>query len=461
MIKYLLVDRFLIRIQVPFSCVVMEIHLSKRRLIAGFLAFALLIMFYAGYSFLSESGMDEDHPQDIVLITVDTLRADYIDCEDDYNNTPNMCDLKEDSTYFEHAYTPSSYTMPAMAGVMTGKYPWKVDMVDFHTSYLPEDVETLPEKLDGMGYHNVGVYEIAAVSPEYGFDRGFDVYEENHVHPVEPDYSLDGTMDLPVDHLERDQTRRFTYFHLFGPHQPFRGSQECLEFSLRLKDEEPVDVYDADNKSDFSKKQAEECYREAVSFSDKRVGKIIESLENNERYEDSLIILTSDHGEGLWDNEIFTHTWSTYQEQLHVPLYVKYPNSDTSNRVDGSYARLIDIKPAILCYLDSDKQDPLKEVSKGNKTIEKFKAISADSKAVVKEDMKLIQNFRHDLGDELYNITKDPYEENNLYDDQDSHSLKELMPEVELQIEREEDSNEEEKHEEALIDQLKELGYLN
>lgn len=371
-------------------------------IIASVVAGSAVSTFYQGNS-------DQRSSQDVVLVTVDTLRSDYINCENSSESTPNICKLKSDSASFSNSYSHASYTVPAMSAVMTGRYPWKLDMLDIRSSELPEDAETLAEVLESKGYKNYASWEIGAVSPEYGFDRGFEEYRQTDLYG-EGLYKKrpEGDEHLSLlDKANTDEEPSFVYYHLFGPHQPFRANEDCRNFSRNMEDTPWLEIYDVkqEYRDDFSDGKARECYKKTVELADNRTGNIIKRLKENGQYDDALVIFTSDHGEGLWDNEIFGHSRTVYEEQISVPLYVKLPESDSAARrtgsIDGGYARHVDIYPTVLDYLDIDYSSsdrpgrsllPAIKTGKGLKS-EPVKATSVKARGVIVDDYKMIETF--------------------------------------------------------------------
>lgn len=415
----------------------------------------LTLLLVSGTAIFSSNILDDEKEKpDIVLLTVDSLRSDYIDCESNFSNTPNICGLKEDSVSFEKGYSHASYTPAAMSSVMTGKHPWEVGMTSMERGEISNETQTLAEFLKEQGYTNKGLYEIGAVSPEYGFDRGFDVYKENG--------------DRQFDNAELadiDKSPQFKYFHLFGPHQPFRATSDCSDFSRRMSETPKIGVEDVNQeyRENFSKEKAEECYASSVAATDKRIGIVTDILKERGKYRDSLIIFTADHGEGLWDNgETFQHSWSLHQEQINIPFYIKFPNNDYSvSSIDRSFARHIDLLPTVADYIGVNDGDTtgqsLLPVIEGNNEIKKVFSISRKSKSLIIEDNKLIIE-RDGKGKpltknkEFFNLEEDPNEEVNLYDE-------ELVPESFQQISKIEVESKEDIHDEKLLNRLENLGY--
>lgn len=442
----------------------------------------LVVSLVAGFTILTLYGDNfEQRPdQDVMLIAVDTLRSDYIDCKEAFNRTPNICKLKNESVSFNNSYSHASYTVPAMSTVMTGRYPWNIDMLDIHSSEIPEDVETLAEVLESEGYKNYASWEIGSVGPEYGFNRGFETYMHTDLYVNTDLYKKKPERERHLSLLDtaNDSKRpSFVYYHLFGPHQPFRDSEECRNFSKRLRNTPWIDIYDVgeEYRDDFSNQKARECYTEAVKLADTRVGNIVEKLKENDQYNDTLIIFTADHGEGLWDNNIFGHSYSVYEEQIAVPLYFKFPESSygtySKGEIEEGYARHIDIYPTVLDYLGIDYSSsnrPGKSLLPGIKTGELesklVKATSVEARGMIIDDYKMIETFGGWPGCEysrceyFKNIAGDKSEIQR--DEVPEKYLERFMSNIpEIGIHKMENSSEE-MHEESLRNRLEDLGYL-
>lgn len=380
-----------------------NIQMNKLLYIIPILALLILISLQ-----LPVDDKNEDKPN-VVLITADAIRSDYIDCENYEMRTPNLCDLKADSVDYQNSYTHASYTTASMAAVFTGKEPWDIDMMDRDNARLPEETETLTEFLQDEGYTTRGKYEIFAVDRSYGFDKGFDSYRFK-----DPIYGE----GIDTSNLDIKENREFLFVHLFGGHQPFMSDEKCSDFSKRLRDADPVDVYNADDRSNFSKVKAEKCYVKEIENMDRRVGEILDSVNNSSAYNESMIIFISDHGKGLWDREAFGYSWRVYEEQVDIEMLVKYPNNTYSNQVvNESYATLKNIKPTIEQVIsDEEKGISLIDLL-DDKNIEKVNIWSRSPKAVIWDELKLIENKQQEY--ELYNLSSDSEENIDLNEEKE------------------------------------------
>lgn len=442
---------------------------------SGFVVYTFLIDVDYQESYHENYQTDFDNEQDIILIAVDALRDDYIDCGNYPERTPNICELRNDSTSFANSYSHASYTVPAMSSVMTGRYPWDIDMLDYEASVMPKEVETLPEALDKRGYNNYGSWEIGAVAPDYGFDRGFEEYHHSEV--LGREWNKGEKPLWLLDEAEHDNNPSLVYYHLFGLHQPFRTDQNCKDFSRRLRDTPWRGIYDVEReyKEDFSKEKAEECYKRGVKLTDERVGNIIDKLKENNQYERSLIIFMSDHGEGLWDSNIFVHTQWVHEEQIDIPMYIKLPKvADSVDEVGEGYVGHIDIYPTVLDYIgvrEDFSELPgrsLIPVIKGEDDLDSrpIMSTSFNSRSVIAGDFKKIENVHEGA---YYFEEKYEYY-GNLSENRSEIQRKDIPEKYLEQFESyissikigkfQQVQEDQDRHDEELIEQLEDLGYI-
>lgn len=279
------------------------------------------------------------HHPEIFLVTIDTLRADHVHCYG-YRDveTPALDALAADGIRFTQAFTPSPITNTSHASILTGLLPGSHGVTDFAIPLSP-DHPTIAELLHAQGYHTaafIGAVILDSKTLAPGFDRGFDFYD-----------NFDGQtntksrwgrverrgMDV-VQHAEQwldkhPQGPHFLWVHLYDPHDPY----------------EPPPPY--------SEIYKHHLYDGEIAYVDSALAHFISYLKKTDRYDNSIIIVVGDHGEGLGEHHEDTHGIFLYDSTTHVPLIVKLPGKQESGTVTESQVRTVDIAPTLLDLADA------------------------------------------------------------------------------------------------------------
>lgn len=298
-------------------------------------------------------------PKHIVLIGIDTLRADEVK-----KLGPTYQWAEQNATIYQNAYTTSPWTFPAFASLLTGMYPSKVGATQYNMdtvlshrepeiSRLDRYATTIPEFMKSSGFKTVGLSNSIWLSKMTGLDRGFDVFRQfENERCVETIVQAEHQAEMMV---EDDY---FMFIHLMDPHLPYHplkpdalrtignyeGRFETQAGSLRSVIGPPEDV------TPEERKRMRQLYRGDVNYTGKRLMALIEYF--TEQDADTLIIITSDHGEEFWEHGGFEHGHTMYDELLRVPLIVYadgmfWPNYDNP-------VSLIDVFPSILMWAEID-----------------------------------------------------------------------------------------------------------
>ncbi|MFQ5744420.1 MAG: sulfatase [Acidobacteriota bacterium] len=286
---------------------------------------------------------------DIFVILLDAARADAFSAYGSPHPTPVTDDLAAAGTRFSRALSPSSWTGPAVPSLLTGRYPG-AHGVEVWDRRLPGNVASLPELLADAGYYTFLFSHHLIYRGNSSLRRGFEKVELVSHHERD---RLPHLGDLLVN-----DRPTFALLHLLLPHEPYeppspyRGSYSrdvAARFDLR---QEVLGRYP---EAGIERIHPEELryirarYDENVSYTDHQVGEILDMLRQRGRYENSLVVLLSDHGESFLEHGFFLHTRTLYNEVLHVPLIIKWPRGTGSFRpVVGGAASLIDLAPTLV-----------------------------------------------------------------------------------------------------------------
>ena len=265
----------------------------------------------------------------IILISIDTLRADRLPVYG-YTalDTPAIDALAADGVLFEHAYSHSPQTLPAHTSMLTGKLPFEHGVRDNLGFSVDEEETLLPDLLAPQGYTSAAVVSSFVLRKEVGLARAFDVYDDE-MPVASPEMSIgqvqrDGADSLAVAERWLDTTDAspfFLFLHLYDPHKPYSPPTRFGHYGP---------------------------YNGEIAYADEIVGRLFDSLRARGLYDDALIILLSDHGEGLADHAEEEHGIFLYDEAIHVPFLVKLPNSRAAGRRVPDPVQHIDLLPTLL-----------------------------------------------------------------------------------------------------------------
>lgn len=264
-----------------------------------------------------------DRPN-VVLISIDCLRADHVGAHGYVRpTTPRIDRLASDGTVFQAALAVSSWTLPTHLSMLTGLLP--ADHGVRRQQRLGADVATLPEILSDAGYRVDGVASWYYLSQTFGFDRGF------HAYKLLVGRDAREIVDNAIDMVRRAEgTSQFLFVHLSDPHWPYEPPRQWLERFGRPRDigdlhgrierdEEPRDALEID--------EAMQLYDAEIAYTDDQLGRLFDELDERGLYDNSLVIVTADHGEAFYEHGHWQHTVSLYDEVTHIPMIVKWPRS--------------------------------------------------------------------------------------------------------------------------------------
>lgn len=271
---------------------------------------------------------------EIFLITIDTLRADHVHCYGYANgSTPALDALAKDGARFMQAFTPSPITNTSHASILTGLLPGSHGVTDFAVP-LASAHPTVAELLKEHGYHTaafIGAVILDSKTLAPGFDRGFDFYDNFPEHSsIKSRWGrLERRGMVVVEHAEGWLTKHpagphFVWVHLYDPHDPY---EPPMPFSQTYKD----DLYDGE-----------------IAYADSALGHFIGYLKTSGKYQNSLIVVVGDHGEGLGEHHEDTHGIFLYDSTTHVPLIVKLPGRESAGTSIAAQVRTVDIVPTLL-----------------------------------------------------------------------------------------------------------------
>ncbi|HEX4960576.1 MAG TPA: sulfatase [Thermoanaerobaculia bacterium] len=365
----------------------------------------------------------------VLLVTIDTLRADALSCyQPQAPGTPALDALAGDSVTFRQARSAAPWTLPALASVMTGVSP-QVHLATGLGDRVPDRLTTVAEVLRRAGYRTAALVSSPLLGRETNLAQGFQEYTafpgKTEAKPTDPD-RLSG---LAAQWLRGHPGKApfFLWVHFYDPHVPYAppaaylkgmepppgmGSEwtakEYLAVRLRQRDPAPAE-----------REWIRQLYRAEVRWVDAAVGSLIGELKREGRYEDTLIVLLSDHGEEFWEHGGVGHGHTLFEELLRVPFLVKLPGAGRRGVVEtpvstaSLVATILDLAgrpfparhpaaPSLAPLLRGGSQPPEPLLSTGVERLE-------EQESVLFGTFKLIRRERSGR-QELYDLAHDPGE---------------------------------------------------
>jgi choline-sulfatase len=300
---------------------------SRRRIIddARAVRFLLLSLAVAAVS-CRPTNPDAEPARHVLLITIDTLRADHVGAYGARQaRTPALDGLARDGALFERAWAPTPITLPSHASLLSGHYP-PVHGARHNGIAMSGTVETLATRFKQAGFATAAFVSAFPLDHRFGLARGFDVYDDElprseRGRPLNERPGAE-TVNRALAWLDaRGETRVFLWVHLFEPHAPYGSAESGASVGARYADE--------------------------VATADRELGRLLGAL--GDRAKDTLVVATADHGEAFGEHGENGHSIFVYDTTLHVPLLMRGPGIRPGTRVAGD-ASLIDV-PATIAAL--------------------------------------------------------------------------------------------------------------
>lgn len=269
----------------------------------------------------------------VLIITLDTTRADHIGCYGDrLAATPVIDALATRGIQFEHAYTPAPLTLPSHASMFTGLYPPEHGLRTNGKDRLDTSIPTLATQLRSRGYETGAFVASFVLDSKFGLDRGFHTYDDDLTGTIPSDEALhrnrngDVVVDRALEWLEGQSQQPFLcWVHLYDAHVPYVDHPDL--FGDRFKDR----PYDAE-----------------IGFVDRQIDRLLKFLDARKLTDRTLVIVVGDHGEGLDEHLERRHGQMIYNSTMHVPFIVSLPGRLPQGKKIDTPVSLVDLYPTIL-----------------------------------------------------------------------------------------------------------------
>jgi choline-sulfatase len=278
-------------------------------------------------------------PLNIVLVTIDTLRADRLGCYGNTNvETPNLDEVAAKGVLFENAVAQTPLTPPSHASMFTGKYPHVHGVRGTGGFILDPQHVTLAEILHEKGWQTAAFVGAPVLKRMFGLNQGFDVYDDRMPEPDPKRSTLENpslragvVVDRAIGWLNKRSVSApfFLWVHVYDPHAPF----------------EPPPPFD--------RKYAGRPYDGEVAYTDRELGRLFGFIEKELPAEKTILLVLSDHGESLGEHGEYSHGVFLYDSTLRIPWLMVAPGLPVGRRVRNQ-ARTIDLLPTVLSLVDGE-----------------------------------------------------------------------------------------------------------
>lgn len=370
---------------------------------------------------------------DIVLITVDSLRADSVGfLDDDAPSTPTIDSLARESSLATAATAPSSHTRASVPAILSSQYAHR-----FFTEFLEDtDIQTLAQHLSSADYETAAFHSNPLLSRHFGYDRGFDAFYDGlrfvegtrlpekvtrlyskavrllRRYPYEPAESI---TNRATDWLEDADSPFFLWVHYMDPHGPYaldrdRGYLDKFR-SERLWHKAvstPAEVTDTERTA------LREAYEDEIEYTDSHLAPLLEGVRA--KTEDACIVMTGDHGEEFREHGEFTHMPKLYEEVTRVPFILDLP--DGTSLDTPSPISLLDIVPTLLAQADGVASDEFAGVDVTDGATDRRHVVTEtnpdDGRVTIGLRTDRYKYIAHEDDRELYDLRQDPEERTNL-----------------------------------------------
>jgi len=294
----------------------------------------------------------------VILITIDTLRADHLGCYGYPSETsPTLDKLAENGILFENHYTVMTHTLPSHCSIMTALFPREHEVL-MNGWRMRSGITTLAELFLEQGYETGAFVGSKVLDRDRGLATGFEVYEEGRRREFERDGEAVNKDVLRW--LENRSGPFFLWIHYWDPHYPYSAPKpfnkrynlddplysKAFEDLKKWYPEKALDAKDPERIKGFIARLP--AYDNEVAYTDHNVGVVLAKLREISAYEPSIICVTSDHGEGFGEHSNWTHGMTLNQEEARVPLILKLPGETRQRSTYSGNTSSVQIAPSLL-----------------------------------------------------------------------------------------------------------------
>ncbi len=393
----------------------------------------------------------KDRPN-VILIMCDALRADHLGCYGDTSaKTPVMDAMSDTGVRFHQAYAQASWTKPGTASIFTARYP-SGHKTFLKPDILPDSLTTIAEVFQKAGYYTVGFPNNINISPGFNFGQGFHEYTY-----LAPDYFFGASESSSqvtyysilrlvrerflvkkkypghyyqeasvvnehiLEYIDRkgEQDRFFMYVHYMDPHDPYFKQPFNGVGYARVNMPHPDPNLAEELRSTYSGE---------ISYMDGKLGELFEALKERNLWDNTIVVLTADHGEEFYEHDGWWHGTTLYEEQIRIPMIFKMPDNEMAGEIRMDRSRQIDLAPTLLglCRIPAPDEMGLgRHLFRSPQSAETHLPVYAEEDhegnmitCLIDDSWKYIKanpdNPRGLAEHELYRLDIDPFEKKNL-----------------------------------------------
>lgn len=380
----------------------------------------------------------------ILLITLESLRYDHANCANDgCTITPHLCALSEESVVYTNAYSVTSWTLSAHASLFTGLYP-SSHQTKTPLSKLDDAYTTIAEVLAENGYQCAGIVSGPYLRSEYNLHQGFEYYNDSPSDISHSEAHSDITNPEMEELLEdfirnkRDPERPFYLFAYFWDIHYDYLPPAPYDTMFVKPEHEFIDVtnYESGNTitrhiNENQRQYILSQYKGEIRWTDEHLGRLFKLLKEEGLWDNTVIILTADHGEEFFEHGKKGHKNNLYEESIHVPLIIKYAKEKVTGR-DFRLVSFVDIFPTITDLIGISNSIPNQGVSLLNSRPKLDRQIFFEllslwyfpqQKGIIRKENQFyavrkgenkLHWFMKDNLLQLYHLTEDPLEKENM-----------------------------------------------
>ncbi len=389
-------------------------------------------------------------PHHVLLVTLDTTRRDALTCYGaPAGITPELDALAADGVRFTAAYSAVPLTLPSHASMLTGLYPPRHGLRDNGLAALPSSAVTLAELAREAGYETAAFQAAVVLDRAFGLDQGFDTYvgpalaaESHSSHFAE--LPAEQVVERALGWLDgRDRTKRFfLWVHLFDPHLPREPAEEFQRRS-------PLDPYLAE-----------------VAQMDHAIGRLVARLKANEVFDDTVVMVVGDHGEAFGEHGEITHGSYCWETTLRIPMILREPSPGRAGTTVDAIVSVVDVFPTLAWAMgvppgsehDGQSLFGRRPDAKRGAYFESYNGWSSYGWSPLAGWLDPDGKYLHSSEPQFFDIARDPGETNDLADER-AGELERYRARIAAMVERGSLGASGEAIDEALLNQIKSLGY--
>ncbi|MEM1451444.1 MAG: sulfatase [Planctomycetota bacterium] len=377
-------------------------------------------------------GPDAERPDaarrpNVVLVVVDTLRRDHLSAYDyERDTSPALRALAEESVRYDAAVAQAPWTTPSIASLLTSRYPRALGIRGEKTALSDGEV-MLAEALQGAGYDTAAVISHSFLGSGWNFDQGFEVFDEENVqgHAAVTSQGVTDEALRQIERLAAADDPYFLFVHYFDPHAayvehdpfPFGGRdgydgriRSGMLFRELRQIEDEVDASDTD--------ELRRLYDSEIAFTDSHLARLFDALRGTGAWDDTIVVVTADHGEEFLDHGQLGHAKSLYEELVGVPLIVKpHASAAVAPGVVTETVALLDVMPTVLALTNVPavrglEGEPLFPAPPEGRSLFTETARANNWAATYDGRWKLVARGRNNAS--LFDLESDPGEQNDV-----------------------------------------------